>query len=43
MGEEARGHKIAAVRSGVEEKATEEDEENGVNPTLGHPIYRGVH
>jgi hypothetical protein len=49
MGEEARWSQDRCGAHGrekatrVEEKATEEDEGNGVNPTLSRPIYRGVH
>jgi hypothetical protein len=49
MGEEARRsqdrYSVAREReaTAVEEKATEEDEENGVNPAPSRPIYRGVH
>jgi hypothetical protein len=36
------GRKIAAVRVG-ERKRRRKTKENGVNPTPGHPIYRGDH
>jgi hypothetical protein len=32
-----------ATAVGATATATEEDEGNGVNPTPGRPIYRGVH